>query len=337
MSWRLKLITFLLLLVFTGLAFFYIRIYVAPKPHGVILIVCPGLDWPDIARVLAEAPPFSSVWTEATSVHLLTGNANRGNLVNTLSIGTVGPQNAIGLDTHGEPADNLTYAAQRRGRTIGLVTSGSWTSPYVSPFFAHVPSADDRASIGMQIIDSTRWNILLGGTPSDFQPALREGRNIPKEAELNGYQIARTPADLHNLPTWRTRKLFGIFRYPDALYDPEAQSHTPPLVSLTTLAIECLQYSVGGYFLVVVETDPASLQPEPNPEFISARVRRLGHLLRQILDYTDRNAVIFLVAPAGRVSPYMSALEWAAVLKGGNDLPAVVDGIGIHHWIRKQF
>lgn len=344
MTWRLRILTAMIIIVFAAGALAYFRFYVAPPPHGVILFIAPGVSTDEFVNAFSHdgdtetrLPPTAidvSVIPSGTQSHL--------ERLSAVSTGRLGPGDTLGLREDGIPSDNLSYQAQRSGRAIGMVTTDRFTHPASAAFYAHTNQPENHPDLILQLFDSTRWNILLGGhraaldsdfprfgTTSPAPPA--DSRNLIKEARLEGYQILDHPDQMDSIPRWRTRQLVGAFRFPDAFYDPEAHSHSPTLDSMVTLAIECLQFSVGGYFLVVVSTDVAAGPEADNPEFRRSNIHQLGQSLRNALDYSDKNSSLILYLPGQYPHPGLAFL-----FRGKTPLPAILTPAQLHQYLRKN-
>jgi alkaline phosphatase len=114
---------------------------------------------------------------------------------------------------------------------------------------------------------------------------------------LKGYEIIHSPQEIPDIPQWRTRLLLGLFDYPYALFDPEAHSTSPTLEEMVILSIECLQFNMGGYFLVAVHPDPNNLLDSDQLEYRKAHVYQLNTALQAAINYSGKNATVLLYVP----------------------------------------
>ncbi|MGF1679264.1 MAG: alkaline phosphatase [Candidatus Methylacidiphilales bacterium] len=339
MPWRVRLLSFFIVLAFAGLGYIYVRFYVTPKPHGVIVFFAPGLTLENLSRAMSSPDfPPSIMDHEAVASALFFSRMKDSNpiqdvsqLYSWISTNQRGAAGSLGLDTSGNAADNLFYKAQRSGRLIGLISSDRITHPVAASFYGHIHDANDRPRLARQLLDSTQINIILGGNRNELM--MDEKRNLFEEAELSGYRLVSSPDELASVPRWRSRRLLGLFQYPDALHDPEGHTHTPPLIEMVKVAIECLQYNIGGYFLVVVHpaTPLVSDYEEVNMEMLNAHVYQLNSALLAACDYAGKSSTVILVTTENL------DLGWSILLQGRSDLGGMLSPESIHSFLENQF
>lgn len=343
MSWRVRILTLLIIAVFMAGTWIYLRFYVVPPPHGVILFVAPGLSSSEITEALGHgAQDGEHLFPKVVDLALIPKGARSTlDALSSLSTGRAEPRGSFGLQADSSPADHLAYRAQRAGRSIGLVTGNHFTHPACAAFYSHTRHPEQRANVIPQLFDSTKWNALLGGARAELDPAAphfggrepahpSDSRNLIEEARLTGYRIVNRPDEFDVIPRWRTRYLLGAFRFPDAFYDPEAHSHSPAYQSMVTLAIECLQFTVGGYFMVAVTTDLSTGPEAENPEFRQANLRVLANSIQAACDYSNESAIILLYIPG------LDLESGQAILFRGRDpLPPIGTPAGIHRYLRQ--
>jgi hypothetical protein len=191
-------------------------------------------------------------FVETQSSDQLTGDAAA--LASFLATGEIGPANQLSLRYDGKPADTLLYQAQRRGRAVGIISSGPVTSPGIAAFFAHQSDASVSATVANQLLDSTRIDLIFGGGLEIIETEKKVGhRDLLKEAEKLDYTLVFDRAGLQSFPAWNTRRILGLFASRD-LPLAAAEDNGAGTVRLSDLverAIETLAYNLLGYFLVV--------------------------------------------------------------------------------------
>lgn len=327
MNWRVKIITLALLGLFGIGCFLYIRFYVAPKAHGVILFIAPATDLNQLAglqgSLLNVSSPEAALITDVM-IHPASHYSH-------LATGLPNSEFGIGVNEAGEPLDTLFYQAQRSNRRIGIVSTAAFTHPAAAAFYYHSPEASDPAHIAPQLFDSTTINVMLGGNPDSL--TLDPTRNLICEAEQRGYQVIRNPDEISEIPRWRTRLLLGVFDYPDDLFDPGSHATSPALEEMVILAIECLQFHIGGYFLVVVHPDPAEIPfaGELPQEFRRAHTFQLNKALQAAYDYTGENGTVLLY------SPQPNSTGWLLQLKGNTQPPGILNLGQLNAFLQTQF
>lgn len=326
-NWPIKILTAGLLGLFALGCFLYVRFYVSPKAHGVVLFIAPATDL-NLLAGLENSILQDSAATAALITDKLSDSRSH---FSTLSTSISGSSGQMGLDETGATLDNLFYQAQRSSRRIGIVTTASFTHPAAAAFYSHSPADTLAAGIAPQLFDSTTINVMLGGNPK----ALRQDsqRDLITEAKLRGYQIIQSPKEISSIPRWRTRLLLGVFDYPDDLFDPESHATSPSLEEMVILAIQCLQFHIGGYFMVVVHPDPSEIEytGELPAEFRRAHAFQLNTALKSACDYTGENSSVLLYAPQPQNS------GWLIQLKGNSSPDGVLALKELHEYIQKIF
>lgn len=297
MNWRVRLVSLLILVLFGGFAFSYFRFYVAPKKHGIILFVVPQASPQLLALAEYETQGFYALsFADKMALVNHRDDGDYASVMTHLASGTAGMPGQLGLDMEGQRLDTLLYQAQKAGRNVGVVSSTLLTSTGIAAFFAHVHDANDEDKIALQLFDSTKIDVLMGGSSKAFNPMFNvEKRNLLQEAELEGYQVLHDSKELENMQAWMPGKILGIFERNEWMPD-ELLSAQPPLKDLTRRAIQKLQYNLGGYFLVIEHgrVAEASVHPEKTVQEIAA----LDEAVRTALDYGGKKTLVMVYMPS---------------------------------------
>jgi alkaline phosphatase len=269
MKWWVGLLAVLILMVFGAIGMFYVRTYVEKRPHGIILLVANGLDLTLLQKARQQALARGQTLQMDRLTHLAICEVkgydqlvpDEAAASTALASGKRVRDGLVGVTIQGQRLDTLIYAAQRAGRATGLVTTSDLTMPTPLAFYGqNSPARDVPHQAAAELIDSGGLQVILGGGSANFQPAhvlnengRRDGRNLLNEVDQRGYEQVRTAQELERVAAWRTRRLFGVFA-PASFTFTSLRSGTtslPTLATMTRQAIRCLQYSLGGYFLVV--------------------------------------------------------------------------------------
>jgi alkaline phosphatase len=263
-NWRVRLVSLFIVLLFGGFGFYYYHLYVAPKTHGIILFIAPGLS-PELLA-LAENTRHGNEFKALSHPNRVLLFNNRGSdgvlcdyprLMSRIATGKPGYPQRLALNLDGRRDDTLFYAAQRARRNIGLVSSTSVFSPGVAAFYAHTGQPDDPPAFAHQLLDNTRIDVILGGGSAVFRElTLRGGRDLLAEARKSGFAFTENRGELDKFQAWRFLTpllgLYGDERLPWSYTQDSSDPYSPPsLADMTRRAIEKLQYNFGGYFLVV--------------------------------------------------------------------------------------
>ncbi|NJK91876.1 MAG: alkaline phosphatase [Blastochloris sp.] len=210
MNWRLRLISVLVILAFGLLAFSYYRYYVAPKPHGVIVFIVPGLN-PELLghyKVARGNQPLyissrASDFTVVDHTSLIDCGIDPASIMTYFATGVTGLAQQLGYDPAGNRLDNLLYKAQRSGRLVGVISTESVIAPQVAAFYAHTKNVQDTEDLARQLFDSTTLSSIMGGGADDlFQSPSEKSRDLLNEAQLLNYKLIT-----NQTPTRKSRPL----------------------------------------------------------------------------------------------------------------------------------
>jgi alkaline phosphatase len=317
MSWRNKILAVLVMLGFAGFAGFYYKNFARKRTHGIVVFVANGLDWPLLNRARAQAAAQGQTLMLDTfpNVTLLQVQGLNGvppdeaAAATALACGRRTKNGLVGSDLQGNALESILYAAQKAGRSTGLVTTGSLTEADCAAFYGAGQATGDEHKFAGDLVDGSKIDVVLGGGARSFYPVnvlnergRTDGRDVIRDSQKKGYYVARTMEELNGAPKWRTGQLFGVFA-PDVLnYTGLRRLGTPQptLADMTRRSIEFLQYNLtgylGGYFLVV---DHALLRRAARQNLTALAVNEtlaLDEAVRTALDYMGREALIVVVS-----------------------------------------
>jgi alkaline phosphatase len=305
--WRPQLIALAILVAFVGFSYSYVRYFVRARTHAVIVFLVPGASQELLALAQTRHPnrylpgldqADAMAFVETQSSDQLTGDAAA--LASFLATGEIGPANQLSLRYDGRPADTLLYQAQRRGRAVGIISSGPVTSPGIAAFFAHQPDASVSATVANQLLDSTRIDLIFGGGLEIIETEKKVGhRDLLKEAEKLDYTLVFDRAGLGNFPAWNTRRILGLFASRD-LPLAAAEDNGAGTVRLSDLverAIETLAYNLLGYFLVVEHPLVAHAASQNQAELAVRQLHELDRAVDTARRYAGKNALILVYCP----------------------------------------
>ncbi len=266
MKWRNQVLALLCLLAFAGLGVLYFQHWVVQKPFAIILFIGEGLAPHQIAatRLYVGGADGKLALDSMNHVALLM-NASKDFAVpdqaaaaTAIATGLRTNNRSLSVDAEGKPIPTLIELAQERGRATGLVTDASLTDPTCAAFYAHSKDTDDGEVIAGALAAQRKIDIVMGGGLAQFLPEAKggrrhDGRDLVLEMSANGYDIARTRAELENVPAWQRPKLFGAFAKDDLAFENQLdeKQEQPDLADMVRRAIELLQYDARGYLLVV--------------------------------------------------------------------------------------
>ncbi|MBA3273300.1 MAG: alkaline phosphatase, partial [Chthoniobacterales bacterium] len=265
-KWRNQLLALFCLVAFAALGVFYFRTWVVQKPFGIILFVGEGLTPAQIAAArIYDGGSDTPLALDALAYTALLRNysadfatPDQAAAATALATGVKVNNGAVGRNGDGKVLTNLLELARESGRTTGLVTNGSLTSPTSAAFYAHSNEPANAEAIAAELADSARPDVVLGGGGASFIPEAKGGhrrddRDLLLDLRRAGYDLVKTRADLEAIPRWRRPKLIGIFSPTEMPFADQAaaKSERPQLADMVRRAIELLQFNPGGYLLVI--------------------------------------------------------------------------------------
>ncbi len=269
MKWWVGLLALLLILFFGLIGVFYVRTFVAHRADGIILIVANGLDSSLLNKARHEAAARGQTLNIDTLPEVAIVDVqgleqpvpDEASASTALACGRRVRNGLVGVTADATHLDSLIYAAQKAGRSTGLVTNRELTRPTPLAFYSRTPGQPGyEAQSTAELIDTSDIDVIMGGGADYFSPASlanergrTDGRDLVADAARKGYTLVRTEADLDRVPTWRTRSLLGLFAPGDFTFSPFHRGATtePNLSTMSAVAIKCLQYNVSGYLLVI--------------------------------------------------------------------------------------
>ena len=163
---------------------------------------------------------------------------------------------ALAVDTLQRPLRTILEEAEARGMATGLVSTSRVTHATPAAFAAHVPNRNMESEIAAQMLEAG-VEALLGGGRRFFLPealggARSDGRDLLQEASALGY---RTVGDMEALEAAGDGPLLGLFADSHMPYEIDAAqgaaARVPDIVRMTQKALEILQGSETGFFLMV--------------------------------------------------------------------------------------
>eukprot|EP01112_Ceratiomyxa_fruticulosa_P015374 TRINITY_DN4512_c0_g1_i1.p1 TRINITY_DN4512_c0_g1~~TRINITY_DN4512_c0_g1_i1.p1 ORF type:complete len:503 (+),score=106.63 TRINITY_DN4512_c0_g1_i1:170-1678(+) len=161
---------------------------------------------------------------------------------------------AIGVDSSGEPCGTILEAAKRKGMKTGLITTKSITDATPAAFSSHSVwrwyeefIAEQQVALGV--------DVLLGGGLKFFSNLSRtDNKDLIGELTKKGYTVVYNAADLSQV---KKAPLVGLFSPGDFPFVidriREGDKIVPSLAAMTEKAIELLSQEAGdaGFFLMV--------------------------------------------------------------------------------------
>lgn len=244
---RLILLSLVLLALFAPL-------YAAQAPKNVILMIGDGMGFAQVtlARLSADHPlnmdsmKYAAFVKTQSADATVTDSAAAGTA---LATGFKTNNGMISTLPDGTQVPTILEAAQKLGKTAGLVTTTTITHATPAVFGSHIASRKGEADIAPQYLEK-KIDVLMGGGRMFFIPKSQDQskredeRDLIGEAKSAGYAFVDTREGLLSA---NGSKLLGLFQ----MSGLTTESPEPTLAEMADEAIQTLSADKDGFFLMV--------------------------------------------------------------------------------------
>ncbi len=195
---------------------------------------------------------------------------------------------AIGVDVDGVPLKNSLELAEEKGKATGVITTVEWTHATPAGFVAHNVSRNDYAGIGVEMINVSAADVVMGGghpwydangnlkaTPNTYKyvggqatwDALKAGTaggDADDDGIADPWTLVETRAQFQSLMSGPTpKRVLGTAqvyetmqqgRSGDAFADPfviPLNETVPTLAEMTKAALNVLDDDPDGLYLMI--------------------------------------------------------------------------------------
>lgn len=160
-----------------------------------------------------------------------------------MAIGQKTNYHSVGVDVNGNPQPSLIKLAKQKGMSAGVaVTCRLWDAT-PADFCCHNVDRDNEDEIIADYVNCEA-DYVVGGGAKKFENR-KDGRNIFKELEQKGYQIARSWEECKNLKSGK------IFAVTDSVDTPLPAERGDRLAQSSLKGIELLNQNPNGFFMMI--------------------------------------------------------------------------------------
>ena len=160
-----------------------------------------------------------------------------------MAIGQKTNYHSVGVDVNGNPQPSLIKLAKQKGMSAGVaVTCRLWDAT-PADFCCHNTDRDNEDEIIADYVNCEA-DYVVGGGAKKFENR-KDGRNIFKELEQKGYQVARSWEECKNLKSGK------IFAVTDSVDTPLPAERGDRLAQSSLKGIELLNQSPNGFFMMI--------------------------------------------------------------------------------------
>lgn len=160
-----------------------------------------------------------------------------------MAIGQKTNYHSVGVDVNGNPQPSLIKLAKQKGMSVGVaVTCRLWDAT-PADFCCHNTDRDNEDEIIADYVNCEA-DYVVGGGAKKFENR-KDGRNIFKELEQKGYQVARSWEECKNLKSGK------IFAVTDSVDTPLPAERGDRLAQSSLKGIELLNQNPNGFFMMI--------------------------------------------------------------------------------------
>lgn len=247
----------LILLSLMILAITCASVHAAESPKNVIVLIGDGMGIGPVTLTrlsLDESDPPLNMDTMRYAAFLKTHSANvtvtdSAAAASALATGFKTNNGMVSTLPDGRQVQTILEAAEKLGKSTGLVTTTTITHATPAAFGAHVEARKNEADIALQYIEK-QIEVLFGGGRIFFIPKSQEqgrredDRDLVAEAKAAGYAVLD---DREDMLLAGGSKLLGLFQ----MGPLTAEAPEPSLAAMTEKAIATLSADEDGFFLLV--------------------------------------------------------------------------------------
>lgn len=149
----------------------------------------------------------------------------------------------ISMDPDGKQLETILQAAEKSGKSSGLVATSTITHATPAVFASHVATRANEADIAPQLLQND-VDVILGGGKKYFSDELLN------KAKKDGYEVVSDAQSLNKVK--KADKLIGLFAEDSLAPELDRETTTEPsLQDMTSAAIDVLSKDKDGFFLMV--------------------------------------------------------------------------------------
>jgi alkaline phosphatase len=222
---------------------------------------------------------------------------------------------AISVDVEGKPVTPLGTEAKRAGKATGLVTTAQVTDATPAAFFSSVEDRGEQSEIARQYLEVSKPDVILGGGEDRWLPTGDEGAFPPRTGDTEDPEMSTAPSDLvaeaqdlgyeyvnsaDGLAAAEGDRLLGLFANEEMFQqrpEGEGDEYSPvvPLADMTTKALDVLDESRDGFFLLIEEEAVDEMSHENNATRMLQAMRALEDAVQVARDYVAQHPDTLLI------------------------------------------
>ncbi|MFB9754274.1 alkaline phosphatase [Paenibacillus hodogayensis] len=152
-----------------------------------------------------------------------------------------------------KPFASIIEAAEKAGKSTGLVTTARITHATPAVYASHVRSRDNENAIASQYLEGG-VDVLFGGGSQFFlskdEKGKRADKSIVADFQNKGYSVVKSASELASLPA-TSGKALGLFGSSHVDYVLDRTNDTPNLATMTQKALDILSQNKQGFAIMI--------------------------------------------------------------------------------------
>ncbi|MDY3947636.1 MAG: alkaline phosphatase [Ezakiella sp.] len=194
------------------------------------------------------------------------------------------------------PLATLLEAAERTGRSTGIVSTSNVNHATPAAFSSHHPSRKELDTLIEQQIYQNMEVVLGAGSNYLEADKRKDGEDLLSEVKALGYDYFTTRDELL---ASKGEKIFGMFQGGAMNYDLDRDEKTEPsLEDMTRKAIEVLSKNEEGFFLVVEGSEIDWAAHANDPVGLVTDILAYDKAVKVALDFAKTNSDTVIISAA---------------------------------------
>lgn len=221
----------------------------AKRPKNIIIMIGDGMGFNQIQAAFTVTNkqlnmakfPYTGIEKTYSANNYITDSAAGGTAI---ACGVKTNNGMIGVTPDTVPVQSILAIAEKNGLATGIVVTCNLTHATPASFYAHTGSRNSTQDIAGWFPKSG-VDIAIGGGINDFEKR-KDGRNLSKELQGNGYEITYSMEDAQKAPAGKNLLTLLAEDHPKKV--SEGRNYLPSAVEL---AMKRLSNNKKGFFLMV--------------------------------------------------------------------------------------
>lgn len=207
-----------------------------------------------------------------------------------MAIGQKTNYHSVGVDVNGNPQPSLIKLAKQKGMSAGVaVTCRLWDAT-PADFCCHNTDRDNEDEIIADYVNCEA-DYVVGGGAKKFENR-KDGRNIFKELEQKGYQVARSWEECKNLKSGK------IFAVTDSVDTPLPAERGDRLAQSSLKGIELLNQNPNGFFMMIEGSQLDDYGHFNDLDLLMQETHDFDHTVGKILEWAAKDGETLVVVTA---------------------------------------